>query len=53
MTVSYGCSTWGLRWSLREVLVDAASGRGDDYIMLDPARDTRQKRAITLSAGDE
>jgi hypothetical protein len=28
MTVPYGWSTWGLRWSLREVLVDAAPGRG-------------------------
>jgi hypothetical protein len=46
MTVPYGWSTWGLHWSLREVLVDAALGRGGDYIMLEPARYTRQERAI-------
>ena len=34
MTVPYGWSTWGLRWSLREVLVDAAPGRGDDYVSI-------------------
>jgi ketosteroid isomerase-like protein len=34
----------GPRWSLREVLVDAAPGPGDDYIMLGPARDTRHER---------
>jgi hypothetical protein len=53
MTVPYGWSTWGLRRSLREVLVDAAPGRGDDYIMLDPARDMRHERmgAWTLLSG--
>jgi hypothetical protein len=30
-----------------EVLVDAAPGRGDDYIRLDPARDMRQKRSMS------
>ena len=30
-----------LRWPLPEVLVDAAPGRGDDYIMPDLAHDTR------------
>ncbi len=34
----------------RELLVDAAPGRGDDYIVPDLAHDTRQKRAFASSA---
>jgi hypothetical protein len=32
---------------LPEVLVDAASGLGDDYIMPDLAHDTRQMRMLS------
>jgi hypothetical protein len=32
------------------VLVDAAPGRGDDYIRLDPAHDMRQMRVGGVSA---
>jgi hypothetical protein len=52
MTVRYGWCTWGLRWSLREVLVDAATpGRGADYIMSDLARNTRQIRTFWCPVG--
>jgi hypothetical protein len=33
-----------MRRPLLEVLVDAAPGRGDDYVRLDPTRDMRQIR---------
>jgi hypothetical protein len=39
-----------MRWPLLEVLVDAAPGRGDDYVRLDPTRDMRQMRTFALTA---
>jgi hypothetical protein len=47
-TIRCDWSTWGLRWPSPEVLVDAASGRGDNYSIPDLAHDTRQKRTTAL-----
>ena len=41
-----------MRRPLLEVLVDAAPGRGDDYIRLDPTRDMRHERASAAQGGD-
>jgi hypothetical protein len=42
-TIRCAWSPWGLRWPSPEVLVDAASGCGDNYSIPDLAHDTRQK----------
>jgi hypothetical protein len=45
--IPYGWSTWGLCWSLREILIVSAPSRGDYYVMLNPVRDKRRKRTFT------
>jgi hypothetical protein len=50
-TIRCDWSTRGLHWPSPEVLVDAASGRGDNYSMPDLAHDTRQIRMFRCPVG--